>query len=209
MGFQRLGRTLSHVRKYKEVAKFVLASLIYNDGISTVIAFSSIYAVTTLNFTMGEVSLLFIASQFTAFFGSLTFGHLQGVIGGKRTISIALLIWCFVCIGASFSQSKLQFLVIALIAGFAMGASLAVSRAFMGLFIPQGRESEFFGFYILSGKFAAIIGPFLFGVISKATGNQRYALLAILIFFITGLIIMHSINEEAGIKTAQENDTYS
>ncbi len=207
IGFQRLGETLSHIKRYREAAKFVIASLIYNDGITTVIAFSSIYAVSTLHFTMGEVSLLFIASQLTAFLGSLTFGHLQGWIGGKKTINITLFIWCLVCIGAFLAQSKLQFFIVALVAGFAMGASLAVSRAFMGLFIPHGKEAEFYGFYILSGKFAAILGPFLFGAISSATGNQRFAILAILLFFITGLIIMYSINEEAGIRAARGSGT--
>ncbi len=202
----RLRNTLSNIKRYKEAAKFIIASLIYNDGITTVITFSSIYAVTTLHFTIKEVSLLFIASQITAFFGAFIFGHLQGWIGGKKTINMTLFIWCFVCIGAFFAQSKLQFFIIALIAGMAMGASLAVSRSFMGLFIPRGKEAEFFGFYILSGKFAAILGPFLFGAISSVTGNQRFAILTVLSFFIIGLIIMHFINEEAGIKEAQEDE---
>ncbi len=209
IGFQRLNSTFSHIKRYKEAGKFVIASLIYNDGITTLIAFSSIYAVSTLHFTMGEVTLLFIASQLTAFLGSITFGHLQGWIGGKKTINTTLVIWCFVCIGAFLAQSKLQFFFIALTGGFAMGSSLAVSRAFMGLFIPHRKEAEFYGFYILSGKFAAILGPFLFGAISSATGNQRFAVLAILIFFIAGLIIMCFINEEAGIRAARRDETPS
>ncbi|MEW5807622.1 MAG: MFS transporter [Acidobacteriota bacterium] len=202
-GFRRLSSTLSHIRKYREAAKFIVASLIYTDGMTTVIVFSSIYAVTTLNYTMREVTLLFIATQFTAFAGAALFGHLQDWIGGKKAINLTLILWCVVCAAAYLATTKLQFFIIAMIAGLGMGSNQSVSRSFMGLFIPKGRDAEFFGFYILSGKFASILGPVLFGYISSATGNQRIAILFVTLFFLLGLIVMAFVSEEKGIHAAK------
>ncbi len=205
IGFKRLAGTLAHIRKYREAAKFILASLIYTDAITTIIVFSSIYAVTTFSFTMKEVTLLFIATQLTAFIGSVTFGYIQDRIGGKKAIIITLILWSVVCVAAFLAQTKLQFFIVAMVAGLGMGSNQSVSRGFMGLFIPKGKDAEFFGFYILSGKFGSIIGPAIFGLISTLTGNQRIAVLFVVVFFITGLIIMLFINEKEGRKAAESN----
>ena len=206
IGFKRLSSTLSHIRKYREVAKFIIASLIYTDAITTIIVFSSIYAVTTFNYSMKEVTLLFIATQLTAFAGSIIFGFIQDRIGGKKAIIITLILWAFVCFAAYLAATKLQFFIVAMVAGLGMGSNQSVSRGFMGLFIPKGKDAEFFGFYILSGKFGSVLGPFIFGLISYWTGNQRIAILSIVVFFIAGLVIMAFINEEEGTEAARSDE---
>jgi UMF1 family MFS transporter len=96
--------------------------------------------------------------------------------------------------GGYISYDKVSFYIVGLIAGIAMGSSQAASRALMGGLIPEGKEAEFYGFYGLTGKFSAILGPLFFGVVSTLTGSQRTAVLSILIFFIVGFILLNKVN---------------
>lgn len=202
-GYRRLLETFRRVRRYRELVKFLLAFFLYNDAIHTVVAFTSIYAIVSLGFTIREITILFIWAQLTAFLGAWIFGPLVDRIGGTRTIRITLVIWCLVVIGAFLVQTKGAFWVILLVAGFAMGANQAASRGLMGRFIPAGRNAEFFGFFALGGKFSAVLGPVLFGWISVQTGSQRIAILSLLGFFLAGLALMGRLDETAGIGAAR------
>jgi len=201
-GFRRVGDTLSHLRRYRETAKYILASLVFTDGITTIVSFAGIYAITTIGFSNQELVLLFLVLNIVAFPGSLGAGYLADRIGPKRTIVATLVLWVGVVLTGSLATSKLMFWVMAFGAAIGMGSTQAVGRSFMAQITPRGRESEFFGFYVLSGKFASMFGPLVFGSISHWSGSQRLAVLSLLPFFLAGLGLMLWIDEKKAMEVA-------
>ncbi len=195
-GLHRVNDTVKHLRHYRNVARFLLAFFLYNDGILSVIAFSSLFARTSLNFSLQEVLAFFAVVQTTAILGSVLFGVLTDHYGPKRTITLSLLIWCAIVIGAYFTTSKTFFYVIGLFAGACLGGTQSASRSFMAQLTPKEREAEFFGFYDgLCGKASAVIGTFLFGFISYLTGSERFAVVSIGLFFLIGLLLLQRVKE--------------
>jgi len=203
-GYARLRETFRQVRSLRELFKFLTAFLIYNDGIETVIYFSSIYAVSVLGFSMGETVYLFMAVQVTALIGSLMLGAISDRIGGKPTILITLGLWCCVVTAAFFATTRAQFWVVALVAGIGLGSNQAASRGLMRLFVPAGRDAEFFGFFSVCGKFSALLGPLVYGVVAKVADSQRAAILSVLGFFAVGLAILLTVDVEKGRRAALE-----
>ncbi len=196
-GIQRVQDTIHHLKNYSNVSRFLLAFFIYNDGILTVISFASIFATQTLHFSLQEVIVLFAVVQASGIVGSLFFGIITDKIGAKRTIAINLFLWIIIVAAAYFVDTKEMFYLIGAIAGSSMGASQAASRSLMAQLTPKEREAEFFGFYDgLCGKASAVVGTFLFGLISYITGNQRISVLTIGIFFIVGLILLERVNDK-------------
>jgi UMF1 family MFS transporter len=169
--------------------------LFYTDGINTVAKFAAIYATVTMEFTNQEMILLFLVMNIIAFPGALVSGHLADAIGAKRTIILTLVLWIGVVLMAGFGTSKALFWAMASAAAIGMGSTQAVGRSFMAQLAPPSRQSEFFGFYVLSGKFASMFGPLLFGTISHWSGSQRAAVLSLLPFFVLGLGFMVWIDE--------------
>ncbi len=203
IGINRVVTTVRNVKKYSNIGKFLISYFIYFDGINTVVIFASIYATVTLNFTITELLLFFITIQTTAIAGSLGFGILADSIGRKNTISITLLIWVGVVIGAFFSQDKLTFFIIGMIAGLALGSCQASSRSLMSTIIPFNKRTEFFGFYSFFGKASAIIGPALFGLLSTLF-DQRWAILSVGLFFLVGLLLLQRVKEEPYRESAED-----
>ncbi len=200
IGYHRTIETLKHIREFPEITKFLLAYFIYIDGVNTVIYFSGIFASTSLGFSVREVIQFFAIVQSSAISGSYVFGYLTDKFGPKKTIMITLLLWISVTIGAFFTYSAATFYIVGLVAGVAMGSSQSASRALMGKLIPNGMEAEFYGFYALMGKFSSILGPFTFGLVSTITGNQRIAIISLMIFFITGLFLINRVDEKVTYK---------
>jgi len=179
--------------KYPAISRFLSAFFLYNDAIITIIAFASIFASNILKMTDEEIILFFVIVQSTAVLGSFIFGIISDHIGPKITITYTLFIWIFVVIGAFFVQTVGEFYVVGLLAGLSIGSSQSCSRSLMALLTPHEREAEFFGFYDgLFGKSSAILGPFIYGIISDLS-NERFAALAIGLFFIAGLIILQKV----------------
>ena len=195
-GWERVSGTLHHLRNYKQTARFLLAFFIYNDGILTVISFASIFAQQSLSFSLKEIILLFALVQGSGIVGSLVFGVVTDKIGPKKTIDINLILWLFVVAAAYFVRSKEAFYAVGILAGSCLGASQSASRSLMALLTPKEREAEFFGFYDgLCGKSSAVVGTFLFGLISYATGNQRISILSVGVFFVIGLLLLQKIDD--------------
>jgi len=193
-GFQRVRDTLTHLRSYKQVARFLLAFFVYNDGILTVISFASIFAQSSLDFSLQEIIVLFAVVQAAAVVGSLIFGFMTDRIGPKLTITITLLLWVLVVFGAYLVTSKGAFYIIGVVAGASMGGSQSASRTFMTLLTPPDRAAEFFGFYDgFCGKASAVIGTFIFGVLSWVTGSQRIAVISVGFFFVMGLWLLQRV----------------
>jgi len=199
-GYLRAVNTLRQIKKFPEITKFLISYFIYIDGVNTVIYFSGIYASSALGFSMKEVIQFFAIVQAAAISGAYIFGFLTDKLGPKKTIHLTLMLWMLVIIGGALSFNALSFYLVGLIAGIAMGSSQSASRALMGRLIPQEMEAEFFGFYALTGKFSAVLGPLFFGITSTLTGSQRIAVLSILIFFIIGYILLNKVDDRVTYK---------
>ena len=203
VGFRQLKTTLRHMRRYKELFKLLIAFLIYNDGVVTVIYFAALYASNTIGFTTEEITVMFIAMNVIAAAGAFTFGWVADRIGQKRTIIISLCIWLATVVLAYFAYSKAAFYGVATLAGIGMGSSQSVTRSLVALFTPKEKAAEFFGFLGIAGKALAFLGPLVFGTISSATGSQRPAILAIGVFFIVGMIVLSFVDEKRGKEAAR------
>lgn len=203
-GIERIQNTFHQIKKFKEILKFFPSYLLYTDAINTVVIFSAIFASEVLGFTATELLIYFIITQTTASIGALGFGFLSDKYGAKNSITITLLMWIAVVVSAYFVETKFQFYLIGMVASSAMGANQSASRSMIGSFIPNGKNAEFFGFFSMVGKFAAIIGPIVYGEVTAATGSQRYALLSLGLFFIIGLILLKFVDEKKGISDALE-----
>lgn len=203
VGFRRTAETLRHLGRYRETGRFILASLFFTDGITTVISFSAIYATTTFHFTSGDMVILFLVLNVVAFPGALGAGYLADRFGPKRTLVASLWLWVVTILVGFAAQDRPTFYLMACLAALGMGSTQAVGRSFMAQITPPSRESEFFGFYVLSGKFASMFGPLVFGLVSEATGSQRAAVLSLLPFFLVGLALMGGLDERRAIAQAR------
>jgi UMF1 family MFS transporter len=202
VGFRRLAKTLREIRRFRELLKYFVAYLFYEDGINTVVLFSGIFAVQVLKFTPKDLVIFFIVMQVSSALGAYAFGFLTDWIGAKRTISLTLILWMGIVTAAYGVQTQGQFYVVGLLAGVALGSNQSASRVLLGLFTPVGRSAEFFGFFSLTGKMAAIAGPMVYGTISSHFGGQRPALVSIGIFFLIGLVLLQRVDERKGREAA-------
>ena len=193
-GAEQAWKTIRELWKRKEPRKFLIAYLLYEDGVNTVIVFSSIFAATTLHFGTGELVGLYIIVQCTALIGAFVLAKPSDIWGPKKVVMLSLVLWTIVVVTAYFVQTKSQFCAVACIAGLGLGTVQAGTRAFYAQFIPPGGEAEYFGVYSLVGKTSAILGPLVFGFVSRTFGSQRPAILSIAIFFIVGMLLLGRVN---------------
>jgi UMF1 family MFS transporter len=192
-GLRYTGKTLREIWVRREPRKFLISYLIYEDGVNTVIVFSSIFAATTLGFRPQELIALYLVVQSTALIGSMVMAKPIDFWGPKKVVIISLLMWTFVAAVAFFVREKLHFWFLASFAGLGLGTVQAATRAFYSQFIPEGEEAEYFGVYSLVGKSSAIFGPLVFGEVSTTFGSQRPAILSVAAFFLVGLVIIQSV----------------
>jgi UMF1 family MFS transporter len=186
------------------LTKFLAAFVIYNDGIETVIVMASIFGAEVLGMKTGEIILFFLMIQGIAFFGSLLFGYLADAIGNKRTIMISLVIWSLIVIWAFTLgivwDPKTEYWILGVLAALVMGGSQAASRSLQGVFTPEANSAEFFGFFAVSGKFASVFGPLIYGILIAITGNVQSGILSVLLFFLAGIAILWTVDEKKGMK---------
>jgi UMF1 family MFS transporter len=203
-GYRRLQHTFRRIKTFRELTKFLVAFLIYNDGIETVIVMASIFGAEVLGMETGEIILFFLMIQGIAFFGSLIFGYLADAIGNKKTVMISLGIWCLVVIWAFrlgiFWEAKTEYWILGALAGVVMGGSQAASRSLQGIFTPDANSAEFFGFFAVSGKFASVFGPLIYGILIAITKSVQSGILSVLFFFIVGMAILWTVDEKKGME---------
>lgn len=202
--FKRIKNSFRNIRKFNELVKFILSYLVYNDGIIIVMSFAAIYGATRFDMNQKQLITYFIYANLSSIIGAFVFGYIVDKIGAKKTISITLLVWIAVVIWAFLCNSKTEFYYVGLLAGIAIGSSQSSSRVMLALLTPQEKMAEFFGFYSVTGRLASIIGPLVYGEVSRITGNQRWAILSVVCFFVIGAILLQTVNEKKGRKTALE-----
>jgi len=196
-GFKKLARTLKNIKKHKNLMKFLIAYFLFSNAFSILAFYVAIYAKNTLNLGLLEITTLFILGNIPAIISSIFFGWLTDKIGPKKTITITLILWILIILMVTFFDIKAVFYTGYILAAICTGSTLIASRSLMTFLIPMDSEAEFFGFYAMSGKMSAIIGPIAFGVISYFTKSQKLALLSTLFFLIGGFIIMQFVKADA------------
>ncbi len=197
IGFSRTMETTKKLREFPQLLMFVVAFIIYNSGIGTVIAISGPYAEDTLGLELETIALAFLIVQFIAVGGAFMLGALANRIGPQRSVLITLVVWIGVAVMAYFlpEGSATGFLALAAVIGFVLGGVQALSRSLYGTMIPEEASAEFFGFYSVFSKLSGI-GPLVFGLVSATTGSGRAAILSIALFFIVGLILLARVDVE-------------
>jgi UMF1 family MFS transporter len=201
--FARIAAAFREVRKFRQAARLLVARLIYNDGLVTVFAFGGIYAAGTFGMSFGEVVLLGIGLNVAAGLGALCFGHVDDRLGGKVTIMVTLVALIAASGLGAVAPSRQVFWIAALGIGLMVGPNQAASRSLLGRFAPAGRQAEFFGFFAFSGKATSFLGPLLLGQVTAWTGNQRWGMASVVLFFAVGLLVLLAIDERAGVAAAR------
>ncbi|HEY5623768.1 MAG TPA: MFS transporter [Gammaproteobacteria bacterium] len=201
--FAQLARSFHEVRRYEHAARFLIARMLFNDGLVTIIAFGGIYAATTFGFTLEEVLMLGIVLNVAAGLGALVFGHLDDRLGGKAAVILSIVGLMLATFVAIFATSKAAFWVAGLIMGACIGPNQASSRSLMARFTPSAVQNEFFGFFAFSGKLTAFFGPFLLGVLTQWSGSQRVGISVVLVLLGLGLALLLTVDEEAGMRAAR------
>ena len=202
--FGQLWRTVREMRQYPQTLLFLLAYLIYNDGIQTVIYSASVFGEKELGFGPQVMIAVILVVQFVAFGGALLFGKLAARIGGQRTIGLGLVIWIFVVLGAFRIPAGhlTSFLVAAAAIGLVLGGTQALSRSYYSQFIPRGREAEYFSLYQAGERGTSWLGTLAFGLVHQFTGSYRPALLALIAFFVIGGLLLWRLDPRRGIAEA-------
>ena len=205
VGFKRLGDTFKEIRNYGNLFKFLIAFWLYNDGIGTIIKMATTYGD---EIGIGEDSLIIVLLlvQFLGIPFSFAFGWLAKKIGTKKSILISLGIYSFISIGGYFMSNATHFLILGFGVSMVQGGAQALSRSLYGRMVPKAKSAEFFSFFSVSGKFAGIAGPLVFGAVSQLFNNSRLGIISLIIFFISGGYLLTRVDEEEGIRTAQKAD---
>ncbi len=199
VGFQQLRQTFREAYRYPHTLRFLLAYLVYNDGIQTVIAVAAVFAAAPLiqgglQIDQGTLTMIILMIQFVAFGGALFWGRLAGRVGAKRSLLISLAIWSivvtFACFGLKGDHRVAQFWVLGACIAVVLGGSQAISRSLFSKMIPPGREAEFFSIYEVSERGTSWIGPLAFGLVNQWTGSLRPALLSLVVFFVVGSVLL-------------------
>ncbi len=201
-GFLRVRETFRHATQFKELMKYIVAFFLYNDAINTVIIFSAVFATRVLHFTPAELITYFLTTQISAAIGAALFAPVTDRLGPKQTISITLLGWIIVVIWAYFVETATGFYGLGCLAGSILGATQSASRTLLAQFTPVGKSAEFFGLFALTGRLSASAGPLFYGEIVRWTGSQRWATLSLLIFFVFGLLLLQTVEEQKGREAA-------
>ncbi|MEO5798307.1 MAG: MFS transporter [Gemmatimonadales bacterium] len=198
-----LAQTTRDIRQYREIVRFLVARLIFNDGLVTVFAFGGIYAAGTFGMSFSEVILFGVALNVASGLGAFLFGFVDDRIGGKRTILWSLVALTMATALAVWAPTRGWFWVAGILIGIFVGPNQSASRSLMGRFIPAKHQAEFFGFFAFSGKATAFMGPLLLGVVTSAFGSQRAGVATVLIFFLIGGVLLTRVDEARGIAAAQ------
>ena len=195
IGFRRIGDTLHKIRRLRPVWLFLVAYWLYIDGVGTIVRMAVDYGL-SLGFEQKSLILALLITQFTGFPAALLFGWIGSRFGPRAGIFLALLIYMVVTLYGAMMDSVKDFYLLAFAIGLAQGGIQALSRSLYARMIPRGQTAEFFGFYNMLGKFAAILGPLMIGLVGAMTGSPRAGILSLLVLFMAGAMLLIRVNPD-------------
>lgn len=201
--------TIKHIKSFRILSFFLLGFLFYNDGVQTVLSQSGSFAKNVLDFKTKDLILLVLMVQFLALPGAFLVGWISDRISQRTALNGCLLIWVGLLVAAYFTNTQQQFWILAAVLSMVMGGTQSVSRAIMGRMTPARHAGEFFGFFNFSGKAVSFLGPFVFGLVVKFTGDSRLAILSLLPEFIIGWWIVARLDFNRGRQDALAAEDHS
>ncbi len=195
--FAGLWRTLKRIWKDKRLRLFMLAFFCYIDGVHTIIKMSTSYG-TDLGIDSTQLVLALLMTQFVAFPSAIAYGRLSSKFGTKRMLLVAVFAYfCITLFAAFFLREALEFWILAFFVGLFQGGIQALSRSEFGKLIPKEHANEYYGFFDIFGKYAAVMGTFLVSVFTQLTGNSSIGVLSIATLFIIGFVLLWKMPEKA------------
>lgn len=192
--FKRLSSTFLHIKKHKNLFIYLLAYFFYIDGVNTIITMATSFG-SDLGIDNTSMLLVLLLTMFVAFPCTVVYGKLAKKFGAKVTLYGGIIIYSVICIYANFIHNIIGFWILAMLVGTSQGGIQAISRSYFGKLVPKEKNNEFFGFFNIFGRFAAIMGPLLVGVVTQVTGKSTNGVFSILILFIIGFLILIKVNE--------------
>ncbi len=216
IGWERISKTIQEIQDFKDLSKFFISLFFSQAGLSIVISFAFIYGDQIIKWQKSTMGIMFVLTQFTAAAGAILFGFLQDKIGSLKTYIYTLILWILSIFSIYFTEEmtfaineflktnfKIEtiFLLVGCLAGLGLGATQSAGRAVVGIFSPESKSGEFFGFWGLAGKLASIFGLMLIGFLQNAFGLKNAVLFTATLFVIS-MIIAFFVNEEQGKKSA-------
>ena len=204
-GFSDIASTLSALGSLRNTAMFLVAYWCYIDGVDTIIRMATDYG-TALGFPSESLIVALLITQFVAFPSAILYNILGKRIGVRRAILIAIGAYAVIAVIGFFMTDVSQFYILACCIGLFQGGIQALSRSYYTRLIPKENTSEFYGFFNMLGKFAAIIGPFLVGIVTLITGEQRYGIVSLVILFVLGFVLLRRVDEK---KASEEIEAFS
>jgi|SRR5580704_2545973 UMF1 family MFS transporter len=204
IGFTQLKHTLSKAKSYPQTMLFLVAYLIYNDGVQSVIALSPQFGQEELGLGIDTLTRVVLMAQFVGFFGNVIFNWLASRMGAKRAVALSLAIWiCAVGYAYGFLHNSLQFYILGAAVAVVMGGTQALSRSLYSQMVPKGQESEYFGLYEISDQGTSWLGPLAFGLALQFTGSYRVAILSLVVFFVAGFVLLCLVNVQKAAMEAR------
>jgi UMF1 family MFS transporter len=200
--FRELGQTFRHLGRFRQAVLMLVAFLIYNDGIGTIIRMATSYGA-EIGIGTGAMIASIMIVQFVGIPFAFAFGWLAQQISAKRAVFLGLVVYAGISVLGYFMRTAVHFLILAVLVGMVQGGTQALSRSLFASMIPRDRSAEFFGFFAVVEKFAGIFGPLVFARVIGATGSSRVAILAIVIFFVVGGGLLHFVDVETGQREAR------
>jgi len=201
-GFRQLFNTFHEVKKLRVVFLFLLAYWLYIDGVDTIVRMAVDYGM-SIGFNANDLITALLITQFVGFPAAIAFGFLGQRIGAKAGILLAIAVYLMVTVWAYFMNEIWEFYLLAVVIGLVQGGVQSLSRSFYARIIPADKSAEFFGFYNMMGKFAAVLGPLMMGAIGVLTGSPRLGILSVSLLFIIGGLLLLLVDEKQGQMMAR------
>ena len=201
-GLRQLRETFREIKQLRVVVIFLLAYWLYIDGVDTIVRMAVDYGM-ALGFDTSNLIIAILITQFVGFPATIFFGFAGAKYGAKAGILTGLAVYIVIVIWAYFMKDVREFYMLAITIGLVQGGVQSLSRSFYSRIIPKNKSAEFFGFYNMWGKFAAIVGPVMVGWVGVLTGSSRLSILSVAILLILGAVLLYFVDEDKGIKIAK------